>query len=1434
MEVGAAHREVGAAVWSRLALRPRAVLPMAIKGWVLGLITALHPWIAVCASGPLTLQQCSEDLDHWKTGWADEKKEWCCKHAGKACFDCSEELDNWESSWSDEKQHWCCAHEKSGCSKSSPKFDCKWDSAKSWTSAEEEDWCCEHQNICYDCNTDSEDWVKTWSVAHKMWCCKHDSKACYDCSFGLKAANLWPPAKKSWCCRSEHKGCLTDEIVMPAANEHSGHKLYRCESPMEFWSKQKQEWCCKSKRRGCPEEPYSCSQGQDDWQKAWSPAKKDWCCQNQRVACGEELYQCHQGFAALWPDGKRSYCCKQHHLACGGPYDCDLDADDWDHVWGEDKQRYCCEHANRGCDKSCEVECTFNGLAATCQERIGWAANHRFVKYADGCAEAFKVTQQECPVCSKCTLAKSQCLQKGHEKTKTNASNVDVDSYDCQAGLSNWTESWTEAKQIHCCIHQQLGCIIPPDAQQIDPYTCKEPNETSWHEGQKFWCCLHKQTACSDLNRPYDCDHGNSSAWPSHKQAWCTSMWRVQKEAGEEAQKEKADAEHLLTMKEAEAKELARQKNKRAMKLAWELANRKSHEAEAWRQAQMTEFADDAVQHSRQAHAESFDAELALARAEGKVEASDYRFHMTFGSDQIKAKKDLEIAKAQVAHCILEVREAEDTAKLAAAVEQSWLQTKKDKHRAFRLEEKLAELTASASFARFMRHTASLSSRKFTAHVLSHQAGKLASQAHDIADRNFALAQSETQALEWTHLNERLDAAVHQVHEAQEKTAAMALALAKAAGRVEAAAEIMSKSVEMAKSELPALAVLLTKRSSAAHKAYKEATADVQRLKREAFEAEDLADVSVTYLNALREAKAAAAATKENPHVFSGSNSTTLRLPNALSRVQELRVALKQAQVKAWARMAEQTAEEAKSKAKAAALAVAAAQGVAEAMAEAKADSKGAKARFEAQKALVKATAKVVELQRKTKTQLELSTLATAVHEDVKMVIVSEASAEQAAKDLAKAKVFFLTPNPPVIGAKVMKRRMNSGTQAEATAATQIEEEALSFVQNLTRWALERDKAAHEAKTKGRMDFDKLHQAQVRERLGKVALDTKLAIERSKELRAALNKAVAEEEVAHKAAVSETDNEAIAQAEANHKRAKDRVNVLSALLVKIHAEAVSSGEAHKALQAAVNARGNATVAAEALAKAKPGDDAKQAIDVVAKAEIAAAFEEAKAKAAEEAKAQAHINVKVELAAERSSAAAANVRAIASALGNERSDRSDWAKTFASFSDLAAIQLKQSIKADAEAKAESEALRLAMTEDEVASETALATTGAEAKREAKASLTAAHDKAVKLLERASRAAKAAGLAEGRAEMTDALAQEAAKYANVTLPAEQISFQQLVDTSPSAVSSVPSVLNNAVAAVLAAVVAGSLALVAVRRMRPSVPGRLLVASEPELFL
>jgi hypothetical protein len=91
---------------------------------------------------------CAAGEEHWKRGWSELKRGFCCKNAGVGCelaFDCQVGRPRY---WKKSKKYFCCEHENLGCEE------------------------------VFDCSAGVPNWQRGWSDLKKKYCCATEGVGC--------------------------------------------------------------------------------------------------------------------------------------------------------------------------------------------------------------------------------------------------------------------------------------------------------------------------------------------------------------------------------------------------------------------------------------------------------------------------------------------------------------------------------------------------------------------------------------------------------------------------------------------------------------------------------------------------------------------------------------------------------------------------------------------------------------------------------------------------------------------------------------------------------------------------------------------------------------------------------------------------------------------------------------------------------------------------------------------------------------------------------------------------------------------------------------------------------------------------------------------------------------------------------------------------------
>mmetsp|Transcript_2644 Transcript_2644/g.7628 ORF Transcript_2644/g.7628 Transcript_2644/m.7628 type:complete len:643 (-) Transcript_2644:70-1998(-) len=330
----------------------------------------------------------AEDID--TADWSDDKKTWCCEHAGIACpdtttttttfgYDCEDELDNWDKAWPAKKKKWCCDHHQKGC-----RPNCDEGDVGDWGRFKQ-GWCCEHeQKGCAPSPTTTTSQEKRQGTIEGEGC---DTMCTFrDMKSTCKERVLWSAQhafknERQACARSIEKvldecqicsvcplaetGCKDDASDIdgrPAGDGGvlfekpvvDGPSLYHCSvGAPSLWTEAQKAWCCAHKQLGCEaidgatsgsispplakptgEGAIFLCEANPDWENSWSFEKKDWCCTNMNVGCHN-----------IVPDTASS----------DDEFNCNNGLDTWAWGWSDAKKDWCCRQEQKGCADSSAI-----------------------------------------------------------------------------------------------------------------------------------------------------------------------------------------------------------------------------------------------------------------------------------------------------------------------------------------------------------------------------------------------------------------------------------------------------------------------------------------------------------------------------------------------------------------------------------------------------------------------------------------------------------------------------------------------------------------------------------------------------------------------------------------------------------------------------------------------------------------------------------------------------------------------------------------------------------------------------------------------------------------------------------------------------------------------------------------------------------------------
>eukprot|EP00440_Ansanella_granifera_P040205 gb/GFBE01043610.1/.p1 GENE.gb/GFBE01043610.1/~~gb/GFBE01043610.1/.p1 ORF type:complete len:676 (+),score=120.12 gb/GFBE01043610.1/:1-2028(+) len=264
----------------------------------------------------------------------------------------------------------------------------------------------------------------------------------------------------------------------------------------------------------------------------------------------------------LPPPTCRSFECPQNYMVDPGQgFDCDAGLDTYEggQGWSHQKRVWCCLHQDKGCDgrpalsteACCAPTCAvyqcphgyleqgFHGSGYASYETCckteprckGYTCPSGYMQYHSHFAAEF-LTDEECcrPTCSTFTCPAGSYERGAH--------------YDCNAGLANFQNGWSEHKKLWCCAQEGKGCTSHAVAVSYETCCHAEPTCGSYacpHGYFRDACAtasteLHTHSCCRPTcqtfkcpsgYRPFgqfDCQAGLSNwraGWSSSKKAWC-------------------------------------------------------------------------------------------------------------------------------------------------------------------------------------------------------------------------------------------------------------------------------------------------------------------------------------------------------------------------------------------------------------------------------------------------------------------------------------------------------------------------------------------------------------------------------------------------------------------------------------------------------------------------------------------------------------------------------------------------------------------------------------------------------------------------------------------------------------------------------------------------------------------------------------------------
>jgi hypothetical protein len=206
-------------------------------------------------------------------------------------------------------------------------------------------------------------------------------------------------------------------------------------------------------------------------------------------------------------------------------YDCIANYENWTSAWSPEQQTWCCAQEHRGCwvvnttalptnspAEVCATMCSYQGESYSCKERIEFTSQHQAAGQPDRCEQAQIIVVHDCPVCSACPLAGTDCVDlqpttpmvttpmattplatgaavaPGPVQAGAVAPGSDeavaagAGEYDCDEDYLMWRKAWPAEKQAWCCANENRACPLSTSttASTTDGFpSTSPPNITS-------------------------------------------------------------------------------------------------------------------------------------------------------------------------------------------------------------------------------------------------------------------------------------------------------------------------------------------------------------------------------------------------------------------------------------------------------------------------------------------------------------------------------------------------------------------------------------------------------------------------------------------------------------------------------------------------------------------------------------------------------------------------------------------------------------------------------------------------------------------------------------------------------------------------------------------------------------------------------------------
>jgi hypothetical protein len=267
----------------------------------------------------------------------------------------------------------------------------------------------------------------------------------YDCHVGNASSEMdWPREKTAWCCQCVARGCPSKvaqatpaermPVVVHVAPSGSLPRSRGCDEGCNFFdgwhtcsariqyhaSAIQKTDACKLSHGFVQASCANCSQCslQEALSRCSVPRSQPGPTPTAQAAAlrsrsgapqphlgQDKLFNCKAEPESDWSTSKKLWCCTYERLGCLPNVTAQATASQEAAPEGEAAAAAGAVMRELGCSRAC----TFEGMTATCRQRVRYVARHKFRGQATPCVLSQELVLRQCPSCSGCALADTGC-----------------------------------------------------------------------------------------------------------------------------------------------------------------------------------------------------------------------------------------------------------------------------------------------------------------------------------------------------------------------------------------------------------------------------------------------------------------------------------------------------------------------------------------------------------------------------------------------------------------------------------------------------------------------------------------------------------------------------------------------------------------------------------------------------------------------------------------------------------------------------------------------------------------------------------------------------------------------------------------------------------------------------------------------------------------